>query len=509
MEEATAVGTLGRIDFRSSKITLEDLIDALLFMEPINESLAVAVVRHLLISSYLERVPSLHLTLCPHCKQNTCRLRLDSPKASLDSLGPWAVLLSSDGQNPVWWSTRLPENITSAIEIVASGTLQTCQSLLQHAEGGPKGLATVVWIAPSMSSLQTRYAVLTYALRVLQPGGLLLVAEGGGDVVDGDMMGEDDTNSEDNDDDLSHNVGVLVPAEASIARVSLCGDSQTQIAAHATNHLKFLLIAHDISVAKIVRDTSQNDDHNLCDPLIGESRLIVRRRYISESGAAWCVVSEKENALGNEVTDTVPETPKPLLLLPPTPPDTMKKNSTALSSLSFRTQIKSSVSSRRQQRVLEAIAAMTARDAMVDHRQLRSREGERSTFPPGIEEGQSISDELQSRVHVSIGEKTKTGVTSQPVEGSDLLPLPSFHDWRDTYPELRMLLDNFDMVAEDAARVSQLGPDAWKEWPEEHYSDGGNQDWKIFPFAHTFPANDESRRHFIASTCEVCPNTGM
>ena len=31
------------------------------------------------------------------------------------------------------------------------------------------------------------------------------------------------------------------------------------------------LIAHDISVAKIVRDTSQNDDHNLCDPLIGKA----------------------------------------------------------------------------------------------------------------------------------------------------------------------------------------------------------------------------------------------
>ena len=51
------------------------------------------------------------------------------------------------------------------------------------------------------------------------------------------------------------------------------------------------------------------------------------------------------------------------------------------------------------------------------------------------------------------------------------------------YPELQLLLDNFEAVAADAARVSTLGADAWKEWPEEHYSDGGNQDWKIFPFA--------------------------
>ena len=83
-------------------------------------------------------------------------------------------------------------------------------------------------------------------------------------------------------------------------------------------------------------------------------------------------------------------------------------------------------------------------------------------------------------------------------------PLPNFHAWRDLFPELQILLDNFGEIQREALEAVETG---WKDWPEEHYSDGGAQDWKVFPFAHTFPADDPARTKFIESTCAACPNT--
>jgi len=79
---------------------------------------------------------------------------------------------------------------------------------------------------------------------------------------------------------------------------------------------------------------------------------------------------------------------------------------------------------------------------------------------------------------------------------------PEYYDWREIYPELQILLDNFDDILQEAEQVSH-----WKEWPENHYREGGNQDWKVFPFLHCFPANDTSKLTWVPFTCELCPKT--
>jgi len=84
--------------------------------------------------------------------------------------------------------------------------------------------------------------------------------------------------------------------------------------------------------------------------------------------------------------------------------------------------------------------------------------------------------------------------------------LPSFHAASDVYPQLAALQTpaNFEAIQAEARKVAETG---WKDWPEQHYSDGGLQDWKVFPFVHTFPADDPSATTFIASTCAACPKT--
>jgi hypothetical protein len=84
---------------------------------------------------------------------------------------------------------------------------------------------------------------------------------------------------------------------------------------------------------------------------------------------------------------------------------------------------------------------------------------------------------------------------------------------------VKILLDNFDAIRAEALQVArsksvqsllslsllryELAQNSWKPWPEQHYSDGGSQDWTVFPFCHTFPANQPENRKFIETTCEV------
>eukprot|EP01031_Cornospumella_fuschlensis_P041572 gene41572-50733_t len=88
-------------------------------------------------------------------------------------------------------------------------------------------------------------------------------------------------------------------------------------------------------------------------------------------------------------------------------------------------------------------------------------------------------------------------------------PLPSncFFYWKDHFPELQVLLDNFDVIAAEAKRIP-----TWTPWPEDHFSlnkdEGMNgEDWTVFPLLHTFPAFDPDKSKWIASTCRVCPET--
>eukprot|EP01041_Mallomonas_annulata_P005673 gene5673-11451_t len=79
---------------------------------------------------------------------------------------------------------------------------------------------------------------------------------------------------------------------------------------------------------------------------------------------------------------------------------------------------------------------------------------------------------------------------------------PSFYNWSTTFPQLSILIENIDVLIEESRTIT-----TWTPWPEDHFSDGGHADWKVFPFVHTFPAYDESKQRWIGSTCEHCPRT--
>jgi hypothetical protein len=62
------------------------------------------------------------------------------------------------------------------------------------------------------------------------------------------------------------------------------------------------------------------------------------------------------------------------------------------------------------------------------------------------------------------------------------------------------LLDNSFLV--EAKSVPK-----WTPWPESHFSKKGAIDWTVFPFLHTFPALDVSKKTYVDTTCAYCPKT--
>jgi len=79
---------------------------------------------------------------------------------------------------------------------------------------------------------------------------------------------------------------------------------------------------------------------------------------------------------------------------------------------------------------------------------------------------------------------------------------PRYYDWRELFPQLQLLYDNVDVLAEEAATVH-----CWTPWPEDHFGEYGESDWTVFPFLHTFPALDDSKSSWISSTTKHCPRT--
>jgi len=80
---------------------------------------------------------------------------------------------------------------------------------------------------------------------------------------------------------------------------------------------------------------------------------------------------------------------------------------------------------------------------------------------------------------------------------------PCFHQWEEIFPELAVLYDNIDVIAEEAAVVGQA---PWIPWPEEDIQTG-NVAWTVFPFLHTFPTLDEAKSTWLGSTGSMCPKT--
>lgn len=87
---------------------------------------------------------------------------------------------------------------------------------------------------------------------------------------------------------------------------------------------------------------------------------------------------------------------------------------------------------------------------------------------------------------------------------SCFLHLPNYHDWRQIYPELSILLEpeNFTAIRSEALAI-----EGWTPWPEYHFREGGESDWRVIPFLHTFPALDASKSRWIEATCRRCPKT--
>jgi aspartyl/asparaginyl beta-hydroxylase (cupin superfamily) len=82
----------------------------------------------------------------------------------------------------------------------------------------------------------------------------------------------------------------------------------------------------------------------------------------------------------------------------------------------------------------------------------------------------------------------------------------NYYDWKEIFPELRILLDNFDVIKAEAEKISQ-----WVPWPEDHFNvkemESNAKEWRVFPLLHTFPANDVSKISWVPSTCSICPET--
>jgi len=84
---------------------------------------------------------------------------------------------------------------------------------------------------------------------------------------------------------------------------------------------------------------------------------------------------------------------------------------------------------------------------------------------------------------------------------------PAFYDWRTVFPQLAILRDNWRLIAEEALCATQQID--WPDWPEQDINKTGESttNWKVFPFLHTFPANDPSKSKWIKSFCARCPRT--
>uniref|UniRef100_K3WA84 Aspartyl/asparaginy/proline hydroxylase domain-containing protein n=1 Tax=Globisporangium ultimum (strain ATCC 200006 / CBS 805.95 / DAOM BR144) TaxID=431595 RepID=K3WA84_GLOUD len=82
--------------------------------------------------------------------------------------------------------------------------------------------------------------------------------------------------------------------------------------------------------------------------------------------------------------------------------------------------------------------------------------------------------------------------------------LPNYYEYKELYPQLEVLKDNYAVILEEMQAVLQSS--TWPFWPEKHYAEGDNE-WRVFPFCYTFPAYDASKTMWVPPTCEMCPRT--
>lgn len=101
------------------------------------------------------------------------------------------------------------------------------------------------------------------------------------------------------------------------------------------------------------------------------------------------------------------------------------------------------------------------------------------------------------------------------VEGSDaeedeweeqLQVAPRYYNWREIFPQLEILLDNYDTICKE---MLDLTANRWTPWPERKLYQSVDQNgvWRVIPLLHTFPAWDPSKSCFIEANCQECPKT--
>jgi len=84
---------------------------------------------------------------------------------------------------------------------------------------------------------------------------------------------------------------------------------------------------------------------------------------------------------------------------------------------------------------------------------------------------------------------------------------PHYYNWEELFPELKVLVENVDIIRAEAERLEQSL--RYTPWPESNLYNRKDQngDWKVVPLLYTFPAFDPSQSKWVESNCEQCPKT--
>ena len=427
---------------------------------------------------------------CVAVALSTCLVGL----RSLEDLGPWAIVLGRNGQG---W---LESGSVGGFDDLHGSSISKPVPPNQW-PAATASLGVVLWLEPSEGrDGHAREVGLAEARRCLRPDGLLLVAEGNGE---GCYSSDSDDGALEGDESSGDEAGASV--EVKTGRLLAMGY-------HVHN-------SGNANAQKLKSSDSQSNDASVPQrnkSAVNEAaKLKVVRRYLTSKGDAWCLVAALRSGTsgsapasgaaepsteGRATDSSSASTATPAVVAEATVTTVVS----AVAGLSLNADLAASagrrssqpsvapavavsmpaplawaaaagtpgVAVRAEQRLLEAAAAWSARRAWAHGSRLSVQ-----TPPPAAE-----------------------------VCGWEQAPLPSFLDAHDVYPQLATLQTpaNFEAIQAEARKVAETG---WKDWPEQHYSDGGLQDWKVFPFVHTFPADDPSATTFIASTCAACPKT--
>jgi|TARA_B110000208_G_C11657956_1_gene390521 ornithine lipid ester-linked acyl 2-hydroxylase len=82
----------------------------------------------------------------------------------------------------------------------------------------------------------------------------------------------------------------------------------------------------------------------------------------------------------------------------------------------------------------------------------------------------------------------------------------NYYPWEDIYghvSELHELVANYEVIRDEMAQIGTK----WCPWPETNLYEGQGEEWKVVPFVHTFPGNDENASIWMEKFCKLCPKT--